>query len=207
MSTLSKRFHAWSLARVNTRFELLLAPYKRRLLGSLGGEILEIGPGTGVNIKYYPRGVRLLAAEPNHFMHPYLLRRARMLDTGIEIHRWRSERLELPDESVDAVVGTFVLCSVISVRATLGEILRVLRPGGRFCFLEHVAAPQDRLLHDLQRVLRPAWSLLADGCDPARNTECALRKAGFARVEAERFSVSVPIVSPHICGWALKTSR
>jgi ubiquinone/menaquinone biosynthesis C-methylase UbiE len=199
-----QRFNAWALSHESAAYDALVGPRKERLLTPLRGTVLEIGPGTGPNLRFYHPTVRLLAAEPNAFMHPYLRERAERIRRPLELHRWRAERLEIPDRSVDAVVATLVLCSVISARATLGEVMRVLKPGGVFAFLEHVAAPPERLLHDLQRAVRPLWAFIADGCHPDRETERTIRRAGFYSVEVERFSVPAPLVSPHICGRAVK---
>jgi ubiquinone/menaquinone biosynthesis C-methylase UbiE len=115
--------------------------------------------------------------------------------------------LAVDDESVDAVVCTIVLCSVRDLSATLGEIRRVLRPGGRFVFMEHVAAPRGTGLRRVQRLLRPVWQFLADGCTPDRETDAAIRAAGFSHVEIERFrlprEVSV-LAGPHIAGEAVR---
>lgn len=137
-------------------------------------------------------------------MHPYLRRQAERLGREIEIRQGAAERLDVKDASVDAVVSTLVLCSVTDQPATLAEVLRVLRPGGRFVFLEHVAAPRGTWRRLFQRALRPLWSMLGDGCQPDRETWRAIEQAGFAQVTCDHFRVPVPIVSPHVAGWATK---
>src|SRR5205823_476161 len=136
---------------------------------------------------YYGKDVRWTGVEPNVYMHRYLRQQAVRL--GIDANRrvGTAERVEVPSESIDAVVGTLVLCSVDDVAATLREVQRVLRPGGRFVFIEHVAAPRGTALRRVQAVVRPMWQCCADGCHLDRETWVALEEAGFARLDYERF--------------------
>jgi len=201
---LGKRLMPFLLARFNARYERFLADRKRTLLADLCGNVLEIGPGIGANLPYYPTGICWVGIEPNPFMHSYLRRAADRLGLAIEIRDQRAERLEVPDGSVDAVVSTLVLCSVHDVPGTLQQILRVLKPGGRFVFIEHVAAPPGTWLRRIQRWIRPVSMALADGCCPDRETWIAIENAGFARVEYEHFRVPVPIAGTQIAGVAIK---
>jgi SAM-dependent methyltransferase len=109
----------------------------------------------------------------------------------------------LPDGSADVVISTLVLCSVPDLADTLAELRRILRPGGRLLFIEHVAAPRDTWLYTLQRGIRPIWNVLADGCHPDRETGAALEAAGFSSVTVEPFDTGLPVVSPHIMGTAV----
>ncbi len=197
---------AWLMSRLGPRHDAAVAEVKQRLLGSLQGTVLELGPGTGVNLAYLPAEVRYVGVEPNLHMHAYLRQQAAALGRAIELRTATGERLPAPDASVDAVLSTIVLCSVTDVAAVLGEILRVLRPGGRFVFVEHVAAPAGSRLRRWQRRIRPLWRRIGDGCHPDRDLESAIRAAGFARVQVERFDADlpVPIVRPHIAGFADK---
>ncbi|MBI4572797.1 MAG: class I SAM-dependent methyltransferase [candidate division NC10 bacterium] len=192
------------LAKFNGKHERHVADRKRALLGDLSGDVLEIGPGTGVNLPYYPSGIRWIGIEPNPFMHPYLKRQAEQLGIQVEIREGRAERLDVPDHSMDAVVSTLVLCSVQVVPGALGEILRVLKPGGRFVFIEHVAAPPGMWLRRVPRWVRPVSRALADGCCPDRETWVAIEKGGFEHLTLEHFRVPIPITSPHIAGSATK---
>lgn len=199
-----KRLTAFMLAKFNGKHERHVADRKRALLGDLSGDVLEIGPGTGVNLPYYPSGIRWIGIEPNPFMHPYLKRQAEQLGIQVEIREGRAERLDVPDHSMDAVVSTLVLCSVQVVPGALGEILRVLKPGGRFVFIEHVAAPPGMWLRRVPRWVRPVSRALADGCCPDRETWVAIEKGGFEHLTLEHFRVPIPITSPHIAGSATK---
>lgn len=123
----------------------------------------------------------------------------------MDIRSGTAERLEAEDNSVNAVVSTLVLCSVADLSGTLQEIRRVLKPGGRFFFLEHVAAPRGTWLRRVQSGIRPIWQAIGDGCHPDRETWVALENAGFKSVNYQSFRAPVPaIVSPQIIGVATK---
>lgn len=199
-----KRFHAWLMSRVSGRYDRLVEDRKRRLLGSLDGDVLEIGPGTGPNLRYYSRGVRWIGVEPNPFMHTYLRRSAARLSRAADIRLAGGESLPAPDSSVDAVVATLVLCSAGDPEAVLREIVRVLKPGGRFIFVEHVAAPAGSRLRALQRFFRPLWSAAADGCRPDRETAALIVRAGFQDVSYEEFRLPLGLAAPQIAGFAVK---
>jgi len=201
-----KRLFAWGLANFNAEYEKAIAPRKQALFAGLQGEVLEIGPGTGVNLPYYLPEIHWIGVEPNPFMHDYLRKEAQKRGLSIDLRRGTAEQLEVADNSMDAVVSTLVLCSVPNLSGTLEEILRVLKPGGRFLFIEHVAAPRGTWLRRLQQGVCPIWKVLADGCHPDRETGTTLEHAGFARVQYEQFAgpIPVPIVKPHIIGVAWK---
>ncbi|PSQ68619.1 MAG: class I SAM-dependent methyltransferase [Bacteroidetes bacterium QH_2_67_10] len=201
---------------------------KERLFDSIapGDRVVEIGPGTGVNLAHLPPGVRYVGVEPNPHMHAPLLRKADALDlASVELHEARAEALPLPDEHADAVLSTLVLCSVDRPQQALAEVRRVLRPerqrgadrsspregsapggrpGGRFYFIEHVAASEESTRRRVQRFIKPAWRPLADGCRPDQCTGALIERAGFAEVQIDRFlsgSVLNPI-RPHVAGVA-----
>jgi SAM-dependent methyltransferase len=195
---------ALALSRFHGRYERLVALRKRALFDGLAGTVLEIGPGTGANFAYYPPDIRWIGIEPNPFMHPYLLAAAARAGLSIDIHDGTADRIDLEDESADTVVSTLVLCSVPDVSGALREIQRVLRPGGRFLFIEHVAALPGTWLRRTQRMLRPLVRTLADGCHLDRDTSLAIERHGFAGVAYQRFRLPIPLVSPHIIGVATK---
>ena len=176
------RAFAWAMARGTGPYERWMAERKRSLLGGLSGEVVEIGPGSGVNLSYLPRDVRWTGIEPNPHFHSYIRKEAARMDRPVRLKAGLAEDLGMEDASVDAVVGTLVLCSVDRVEAVLEEILRVLKPGGRFCFLEHVAAPQGSWLRRLQRGVCPVWSSLLDGCRPDADTPERIARAGFSQL-------------------------
>src|SRR6185437_2127574 len=138
---LNQRIFAWVLARFSPRYEQFAAQYKERLFAGLSGTVLEIGPGTGVNLRYLRNNsVQWIGVEPNFFMERYLRDEATRHGIVIEYRVGTADNLPVSDASVDAVISTLVLCCVPDQRQSIQEILRVLKPGGRFMFIEHVAA-------------------------------------------------------------------
>lgn len=204
-----KRLVAWLWAHFNSAYERAVAERKRVLFSGLRGSVLEIGPGTGSNLVYYRgREIGWTGIDPNPYMHAYLKKEAERLGIATDLRLGVAERLELEDDSVDAVVATLVLCSVNNLTEVLKEVLRVLKPGGRFLFMEHVAAPRGTWLRLMQGWVRPIWKPVLDGCRPDQETWLALERAGFASVNYDSFSGPIPIASPHIIGVATKhTSR
>jgi SAM-dependent methyltransferase len=202
--SLHARFIAWFLSRENPRYVASVQGYKDRLFDGLEGTLLEVGAAAGANLPHLPPSVRVVAVEPNPFMHPYLVGRARSLDRPLSVVRGSAEHLPFSDESLDAVLSTLVLCSVPELDLVLREVIRVLRPGGRFLFLEHVRGPEGSRLLRVQQSLGPLWRKLGDGCLLDRDTEAFLIRAGFSELEVDRFSVPFPLVSPHIAGIARK---
>jgi SAM-dependent methyltransferase len=208
--TLVQRVFAWMNAHSGGGYETASARRKQALFRSLYGSILEIGPGSGPNLRYYPAGVQWVGVEPNPFMRPYLLQSIQALDRAAGHFRIdpgdpQGVRLPAADESVDAVVSTLVLCSVPHPADTLQEILRVLKPGGKFIFIEHVAAPQGSRMRGVQNFIQPVWSVIGDGCHPNRETWESISQAGFTQVELEHYRIpGGGPVSPHIAGRAVK---
>lgn len=200
-----QRIFAWALARFNGRYEEFIAGEKQRLFTGLRGTVVELGPGTGVNLRYLDReGVRWIGVDPNPFMRPYVLREAERLGVVADCRVGTAYELPVESESVDAVICTLVLCSVDDQQRALREVLRVLKPGGRFLFIEHVAAPKGSRLRRVQRFIAPLWRPLCDGCNPSCETGAELERAGFGSVEFERIVAPLPVVSPQIVGVARK---
>jgi len=181
------------MERVSGPYDRLLAGRKRALLGGLRGTVVELGPGTGVNLPYFARGIEWIGIEPNAAL------RSRLRALGVDARDGWAESLDLPDAMADAVVSTAVLCSVRDVERSLAEARRVLKPGGQFVFIEHVAAPRGSLLAIAQRVVRPVWSCCAGGCDPARDTAAAVERV-FPSLTIERFRLPLGPVAPHVAG-------
>lgn len=180
-----------------------LADLRRALLGELDGEVVEIGAGTGANLAHYGRGVsRVTAVEPSVPMGERAARRAEASTVTVEVVRATAERLPLPDASADVVVSTLVLCSVRDLAAAVGEARRVLRPGGRFVVLEHVAG-EGRTLR-MQRLLEPAWKPLSGGCHLTRTPLPVLSAAGFdtSAIRPARLPMAGP-VTPGVVGIAI----
>jgi SAM-dependent methyltransferase len=156
------------------------AARRAAVLAHARGTVVELGAGTGLNLPYYPPDVELVLTEPEPPMARRLLERLQQSGRKARVLQAPADRIALPDGSVDTVVCTLVLCTVPDLDATLTEIRRLLRPDGRLLFIEHVAAePGTRLRRWQDRLARP-WLRLAHGCHTNRDTEHALRHAGFA---------------------------
>ncbi len=198
------RWLAFVLAHSEASDRRLYGDRKRSLLGGLGPTVVEIGAGTGANAPYFAPGTTWRVVEPNAFVHDGLKGAAERYGLHLDLTGGTAEHLPYPDASADAVVSTLVLCSVADPAGVLAEARRVLRPGGRFVFVEHVGAPPGSRLLRTQRALRAPWGLVADGCRPDRNTEALIRAAGFADIHVERFRLPLGLVAPHVAGTATK---
>lgn len=144
--------------------EQVRAP-KQQILTDLPTEVVEIGSGLGSSFSYYPPGTRVIAFEPNRWFHSGLEEAA--LEHGVELDL-RGEPFgpgSLEPASHDAVVSCLTMCSVDDMAGVLEEVRRGLRPGGRFAFIEHVAAERGAQAM-YQKVIRAPWRALGDGCDP-----------------------------------------
>lgn len=162
---------------------------KQAVIGAMTGTIVEIGAGTGANMRYYADGVRVIAIEPNPAMHPRLRSQAERHGVDLEIRTLRGEGVDFDDGHADAVVGTLVLCGVDDPRQVLSEVHRVLKRGGTFFFHEHVVAPAGTWTRRVQRVLKRPHRWMFNGCEVDRDTARVLRNAGFDSIEIEEVDV------------------
>jgi ubiquinone/menaquinone biosynthesis C-methylase UbiE len=184
-----------------------LAAWRDDLLGGLGGEVIEVGAGTGASLAHYgPAVTRIVLCEPERHMRRRLEARvaASPRASAVTVVDAPAAVLPFPDSSFDAVVTMLVLCSVADLGAALAEMRRVLRPGGRLVFLEHVAADASPKRLAWQRRVEPFWRICAGNCHLTRRTDEAIRDAGFAIETMERESIrkAMPLVRPSIRGVA-----
>ena len=178
---------------------------KETAFADLTPTVVELGSGVGANMRYLPVGARLIAIEPNPYMHTRLRRSARSRGVALEIRRVVGERIDLPDASADAVISSLVLCSVRDPNAVLAEIRRVLRPGGRFSFAEHVAAKRGTPTRWTQRIQRRPWAWMFEGCSCERDLASVIQSAGFTSVDLSHYRIRSPLLpfNTHIAGTAI----
>ncbi|MDA0183618.1 class I SAM-dependent methyltransferase [Solirubrobacter phytolaccae] len=174
-----------------------MAAHRRALLAQLHGRVLEVGAGTGLNLRHYPAGVDLELTEPDPAMAARLRRRHQRAVIPAP-----AEALPFADGSFDAVVSTMVLCTVGDPEAAVAELRRVLRPGGRLVFIEHVRASAGRLARWQDRLVRP-WSRVAAGCRCNQPTLELLRAAGLTVTARDAAWRGMPaLVRPLVVGEA-----
>ncbi|KAK6139339.1 hypothetical protein DH2020_026920 [Rehmannia glutinosa] len=228
---------ASAMDKLTESYEAEIAVYKSQLFANLkgkAGKILEIGIGTGPNLKYYADypGIDVFGVDPNRKMEKYA--QAASENAGLTPSNFRfmqgilecnleslelalfshilgfsclkvAEALPVNDASVDAVVGTLVLCSVNDVDQALQEVRRVLKPGGFYIFVEHVAGKDGTLLRYVQGILDPLQQTVVDGCHLTRSTAANIAKAGFAGLDLNQAVLSsTAFINPQIYGIAYR---
>lgn len=176
-----------------------MAARRGELLASARGRVLELGAGTGLNLRHYPDGVDLVLSEPDPAMRGRLQRRAAGRATVVDAG---AERIPFPDDSFDTVVSTFVLCTVADPEAALAEVRRVLAPGGRLLLIEHVRADAPRLARRQDR-LAGVWHAVAMGCRCNQPTVELLERAGLSlELATSRWRGMPSLVKPLVVGTA-----
>ena len=195
-------------------YEKSIAAVKRKLFAQIlpSETVVDVGIGTGPNLRFLQKGTHVLGVDPNEYMWPYAMQKAR--ENGIELRvvGGTGEKLPVDDESCDVVIITLTLCSVRDPSQAIKEVLRVLKPGGRLFFIEHVIADRSRpVFRFAQNLLNPLQAALADGCHLNRDTASILENVQgsrfrFSEVQYEKFDVggSWNPIRPHIAGYARK---
>ncbi|WP_101256488.1 class I SAM-dependent methyltransferase [Streptomyces barkulensis] len=184
-----------------------IGAHRAELLAGLSGRVVEVGAGSGLNFGRYPAAVReVVAVEPEPLLRRAAREAAARAAVPVRVVPGVAEDIPLDSEAFDAAVVSLVLCSVRDPDRALAEIRRVLRPGGRLCFYEHVRADGTAMAL-LQRSLdRTVWPHLFGGCHTARDTVAAIGAAGFTELSLRRLRVpekGVPTpVSAHVLGGA-----
>lgn len=186
-----------------------LQQWRESLLNGLSGRILEIGAGTGANLPFYNlKQAALTLCEPDAIMRKQLIGKIHDQQlTSITVSTDGAEVIQAESNSMDYVVSTLVCCSVTDLNASLIEIKRILKPGGKFVFLEHVAAPSGTGRRRWQNIINPVWRKLAGNCHLNRNTQQAILEAGFSieSIESESMRKAMALVRPTIRGIAVNT--
>jgi ubiquinone/menaquinone biosynthesis C-methylase UbiE len=181
------------------------ATRRRELLAHAAGRTLEIGAGGGHNLRHYPDGVtQLVVTEPSPHMIRHLTNELVTLRIDAQLVQTGAEELPFDDATFDTVVATFVHCSIPDPRRALAEIARVLRPGGRYLFIEHVRSTDSALLGRVQDLVELPHRYLAAGCHPNRRTEELLAESPLTveHLVHEPMPRSLPTVRPTIRGTA-----
>ncbi len=184
-----------------------LIDWRRELLKDVDGKVLEIGAGTGASIDLYPvkKSIELTLSEPEKSMREQLDKKIQQLKSkNIVVINSTAEEIISPDSTFDYVFMSLVCCSVQDVSKALKEIKRVLKPAGKFIFLEHVAAKPGTNRRKWQNRLNAIWRKIAGNCHLNRETEMLIVEAGFTIVEIKRESLrkALSIVRPSIRGVA-----
>ncbi|MGB5713557.1 MAG: class I SAM-dependent methyltransferase [Waterburya sp.] len=163
-----------------------LQSYRQNLLADVSGEILEIGFGTGLNLPYYPDNVnKITTIDPNPGMQRLARSRIAKSQITVDYKILNGESLPMPNDSFDSVVCTWTLCSISLVDQAIAEIHRLLKPGGKFFFIEH-GLSQDAQIQVWQNLLTPVQKILADGCHLNRKISDLVRQK-FPNVTTEQF--------------------
>ena len=189
--------------RVNESVESRLVKFRRMTAGCATGHVLEIGPGTGANLSFYPSKSKVTVLEKNEFLFSKL--NDVVHKTGLTVNLVKGDSFCMPflDNSFDSIVTTLVLCMVEDLQSTIIEIKRVLKHGGTFYFYEHVKS-RNSLRNKLENYMNPCWKYLTNGCNLNRDLERVLSDSGFTQfyVENHNLSVGLPIKIPNIVGRA-----
>lgn len=181
---------------------------RRELIEQAGGRTLEVGAGSGLNLPYYTAAVSaLVITEPSRHMRRHL--RAQLESSPPPVGSWQlvdcpGQELPFEDESFETIIATYVHCTIPDPQRALAEFARVLRPGGRYLFLEHVHAGEGTVLGHIQDLVEIPHRYIAAGCHPNRRTETLLSESPFEVERLERGTQprAFPTVRPTIIGSA-----
>ena len=181
------RFARYLERREQRRPDAVARELRRLLLSGLRGRVIEVGAGDGRSFEHYPPEVqRLLAVEPDPVARDRAIERAGAAPFPIEVVDGLADALPTGEASFDAAVVMGVLCSVPDVPGALGELRRVLVPGGELRFWEHVRSRSPAFRGVQRAVDRLFWTRALGGCETTRDTEAAIRAAGFEPMRVER---------------------
>lgn len=186
--------NALFFAALDRSLDGLLRPHKLAFFNDVPHTVVELGSGVGANLRYLPAGTRLIAVEPNPAMRPRLTARAAAAGIDLDVHACGAERLDLPDGSAHMVMSSLVLCTVADPERVVAEVRRILRPGGRFVFVEHVAAAEGTALRRIQRAVRRPWAWFFEGCSCERDLRAVIERAGFADTSIESYRLRSPFL-------------
>jgi ubiquinone/menaquinone biosynthesis C-methylase UbiE len=191
----------WSLSDPN------IGKYRQEILADVKGEVLEIGFGTGLNLSYYPPELeKIVTVDVNPGVHKLAQKRIDSSSITVDHRVLNGENLPMLDNTFDSVVSTFSLCSITKVEQALQEVYRVLKPGGKFFFLEHGLSNEPKI-QVWQNRLTPIQKVIADGCHFNRNIR-QLVEQQFVNIQLEEFiGDNLPKISGYLYkGVAIKSN-
>ena len=171
-----------------------IGAWRRRLAAAARGRVLEIGSGTGAQLRWYAPGAEVTALEPDEGMRARLSARAERARVPVTVAGGRAEDLPFAAASFDTAVSAFALCTVSDPAAALAELRRVLVPGGTLLLLEHVHLTWEPG-RALQSAAAPAWAAVAGGCRLDRDTLTTAQGVGFTLVRTQA----------HVAGWIVES--
>ena len=184
------------------------AEHREELLAGLAGRVVEIGAGNGRNFSHYHAVTEVVAIEPEPTLRTRARAAAERAPVPVRVVGGTAEAIPDATGTFDAGVASLVLCSVVDQATALGELYRVIRPGGELRFYEHVRAATPATAR-LQRAADIVWPHLAGGCHTSRDTVRAITQAGFEIVKIREFQFLPAgrlglIVGPHVVGRACR---
>ena len=160
--------------------------YRQEVLAKVEGEVLEIGFGTGLNLSFYPDAINeIITVDNNPGVHKLAQKRIDKSSITVDHRILSGENLPMSDNSFDSVVSTWTLCSIEKVEQAVNEIHRVLKPGGKFFFIEH-GLSNEPSIQTWQNRLNPIQNVIADGCNLNRNIRSIVQQQ-FSQVNVEEF--------------------
>lgn len=158
-------------------------PYRRRVTSAAEGRVLEIGIGSGLNLPFYPASVdEIIGLEPSPKLAGMTRRAAKDTSLHVSLIEGSAEAIPLDGGSIDTVVTTWTLCTIPDADRALGEMRRVLRPGGQLLFVEHGLSPEEGV-RKWQDRLTPVWKVIGGGCHLNRPIRALIENGGF-RIDA-----------------------
>lgn len=183
------------------------ADHRREMLAGLAGRVVEVGAGNGLNFAHYPVAVtEVVAVEPEPHLRNLAKAVAANVTVPITVVDGTADALPVEDGSCDAAVCSLVLCSVRDQQAALAEVRRVLKSGGELRFYEHVLADTPGLAR-VQRIVDVVHPYVSGGCHVTRDTEGAIRDAGFEITTIRRFHFAPEPLTKQAAPKILGTAR
>ncbi|XP_068123464.1 thiol S-methyltransferase TMT1A-like [Hyperolius riggenbachi] len=208
----------YCMDRLTDSYNKLMEKEKRSLFSSMSDfagpskelRLLEVGCGTGANFKYYPRGCKVNCLDINPNFQKFL-RKNQALNDHLKYEGFlvasADNMTPVADASMDVVVCTLLACSVPNTPAMLKEVKRVLRPGGVYYFIEHVASTDESSwMSFFQKVMHPTWKAVFAGCSIRKTTWKDLEDAKFSELSLRHIYVPTKLIlmNPQIIGYAVK---